>query len=66
MRLFIKIIIFLLVFYPCAAFSQELKICEEGIGKCQPLVKDSVKYSKCMRLMCYDYYSKAAKAEKAR
>ncbi len=54
----------LLVFVSSPSFSQELKICEEGIGKCQPLVTDAQKYSKCMRLMCYEYYSEKDKKEK--
>ena len=51
----------LVILLPATSFSQELKICEEGIKKCQPLIKDSTKYSKCMRLMCYDYYSEKDK-----
>jgi hypothetical protein len=60
----IKIIIFLSVFYPSLSYSEELKICEEGVNKCQPLLHDDVRYSKCMRLMCYKYYSEAAKKDK--
>lgn len=58
-------IIFLifLVFVAPYSFSEELKICEEGINKCKPLISSPEKYSKCMRLMCYDYYSEEAKKE---
>jgi hypothetical protein len=59
----IAIILFALL-TATAAYSDELKICEEGITKCNPLVKDSKKFSKCMRLMCFDYYSEKEKKNK--
>lgn len=65
MRAFFVICILLAgILLPTASYSQELKICEEGINKCQPLVADAAKYSKCMRLMCYDYYSDMEKKTK--
>lgn len=51
-------------FVPNKSTAQSLKICQEGIGKCQPLINDDKKYSRCMRLMCYDYYSEEDKKRK--
>ena len=64
MKNLIKIFIFIIILSPSFSYSQELKICQEGIDKCQPLVADGKKYSKCMRLMCYKYYSDDAKKDK--
>jgi len=50
-------------FFSNASYSQEPKICEDGIEKCAPLTSDSQKYSRCMKLMCYDYYSEKEKKE---
>ncbi len=64
MRLFTTVFLVLLLL-PVNSYSQEeLKICEEGMDKCQPLVADAEKYSRCMRLTCHDYYSEAARKEK--
>ncbi len=61
MRFFTIILLFVLLLPVIAHAEDELKICQEGIDKCTPLQNDDEKYSKCMRLMCYDYYSDAAK-----
>lgn len=53
------ILLFLVGFFlPSIAFSQELKICENGINKCQPLIKDAEKYKACMVEACPELYNK--------
>ncbi len=65
MRKYIHIALGLLIFFTgVTSYADELKICEEGISKCNPLIKDSAKFSKCMRLMCFDYYSEKEKKTK--
>jgi hypothetical protein len=65
MKYFLKVLAFFIIgFASFQAHSQSLKICQEGISKCQPLVQDSKKYSRCMRLMCFDYYTEEDKKRK--
>ncbi len=40
--------------FPLEAQTTSLKICQKGIEKCKPLVKDKEKYKRCMTLVCAD------------
>ena len=39
-----------------ASFAADLKICNEGIKKCEPLISDISEYKSCMRVACKSYY----------
>jgi hypothetical protein len=51
------LVIFLFCAAPFVALCQELKICEEGLAKCQPLIKEVTKYKTCMRVLCSEFYN---------
>lgn len=39
-----------------SSISADLKICNEGIEKCQSFIQDASEYKACMRVACKDYY----------
>lgn len=46
----------MMIFLPFFSWSQTstFKICERGVDKCKPLIKNKEKYKRCMSLVCED------------
>ncbi|MDX1949595.1 MAG: hypothetical protein SFT90_03725 [Rickettsiales bacterium] len=53
MKLYFTTFIFILTFFCLEVNAQELKICAKGVERCKPLKNYGEKYSRCMRIICF-------------